>query len=178
MKLRDLNGDCEGCPLLKEKICPGGWACYGGEPIEPPCCSMDEDTDLEQWIDDYYERQRRWADYLAEKDRKEREKKEKAKKAADTRRAMRTYCYSEICELKQAKKSLKAQEAAERMAQSLASAFNMTNKMFRYEERFCVKPEISERVTMLRKMVEECEAAYKAKREEFYRKRKESHHDD
>ena len=87
---------------------------------------------------------------------------------------MRTYCYSEIYALKQAKKSLKAQEAAERMAQTLANAFNMTNEMFRYEERFCIKPEISERVIAIRQRVEECEAAYKMKREEFYKKRKEA----
>lgn len=174
MKLEDLSGDCELCPLLKEKICPGGGTCYGGKPIEPPCCSMDEDTDLDQWIADYYDRQRQYEKYLEEKDRKEREKKEKAKKAADTRRAMRTYCYSEIYALKQAKKSLKAQEAAERMAQTLANAFNMTNEMFRYEERFCIKPEISERVIAIRQRVEECEAAYKMKREEFYKKRKEA----
>ena len=173
MKFKDFD-DCELCPLLEEGICPGGWTCYGGEPIEPPCCSIDEDTDLDQWIADYYESERQYEKYLAEKARKEREKKERAKRAADTRRAMRTYCFSEIYELEQAKKGLKAQEATERMAQSLSIAFNITNEMFRYKERFCVNPEISERTIALRQRVKECEAAYKAKWEEFYRKRKEA----
>ena len=35
---------CEECPLYK-KDCPGGWTSNGsGNPIEPPCCSWDDDT--------------------------------------------------------------------------------------------------------------------------------------
>lgn len=52
--------DCESCPLLDTEICPGGWRCYGGEPIEPPCCSFNDDTDLDKWVEDYFERQIKW----------------------------------------------------------------------------------------------------------------------
>lgn len=52
MLLKDLHGDCCGCPIKKAEYCLGGFACYGGEPIEPPCCDMDEDTDLDAWVDD------------------------------------------------------------------------------------------------------------------------------
>lgn len=36
--------DCDGCPLL-DNDCVGGWTSGGGgEPIEPPCCSWNDDT--------------------------------------------------------------------------------------------------------------------------------------
>lgn len=44
--------DCYGCPLLEHEMCTGGYQCYGGEPIEPPCCNFDDDTDLDKWVDD------------------------------------------------------------------------------------------------------------------------------
>ena len=47
MTLKEVDGNCEICPLLEENICPGGYRCYGGAPIEPPCCSIDEDADLD-----------------------------------------------------------------------------------------------------------------------------------
>lgn len=170
--LKDLNGDCYGCPVKRAELCSGGFSCYGGEPIEPPCCGMDEDTDLDAWVDDAIERERRYQKYLEEKAEKERLKKEKAAKAAETKRAMRYYCTTEISALKRAKKALKSYESLERMASSLAQAFNITNEMFRYEERFTVKPEASENIKRLQEEVARCEDAYKAKRKEFYQKRK------
>ena len=53
------DGWCDNCPLPKSEICPGRFACYGGEPVEPPCCNFDDDTDLDKWVSDYYERERK-----------------------------------------------------------------------------------------------------------------------
>ena len=64
MRLKDLGEDCELCPVLKAELCTGGFTCYGGQPIEPPCCSMDEDTDLDQWVEDALERERKYEEYL------------------------------------------------------------------------------------------------------------------
>lgn len=172
MKLKDLNEDCTLCPLLKSEFCTGGMACYGGAPIEPPCCGMDEDTDLDKWVEDAIEKRRKHNEYLRKKDEEEREKKEKAKKAAETRRRMRIYCMDEIVKLKQAKKALKAAQAAERMASSFAFAVNATNEMFRYDERVKVRPEVSDAVKELQELVEKFETAYKEKRKEFYKVRK------
>lgn len=47
------SGDCSGCPLYNNE-CPGGWKCYGGEPIEPPCCGWDDDV-LAMTPDEYYD---------------------------------------------------------------------------------------------------------------------------
>lgn len=54
MKVSEIT-DCENCPLLKEEICPGGMTSSSdGTPVEPPCCGFNDDTDLDQLIDDYH----------------------------------------------------------------------------------------------------------------------------
>lgn len=164
--------DCDGCPLLESEICPGGFRCYGGEPIEPPCCSFDDDTDLDEWVSDYFDRQRRYEEAEDKRLQAEKKKKERAKKAAETRRAMRWYCWDETQALKQAQKALEAQKAAERFASSLAEAINATNEIFRYEERVTVKPEISAEVLRLEAEVDAAKKSYDFKRKAFYAERK------
>lgn len=130
MTRKEVDGNCEICPLLEEDICPGGTCCYGGAPIEPPCCSIDEDTDLYGWIASYYEEQRGHEKYLKEKDRKARVMKERAQKAVATRRDLRLYCSSELAALKYAKKRLESQKSAEHFVASFAEAINIANEMF------------------------------------------------
>lgn len=163
---------CDGCPLLKNEICPGGMVCYGGAPIEPPCCCFEDDTDLDEWVSRYLEQQRAREDREDRLAREEAKKKERAKKSADTRRAIRWYCRDELYALNRAQKALQAQEAAERFVSSFAEAVNFTNKMFRYEEQVQVKPEISAEVKQLRAEVASAKERYDAKRKEFYAKRK------
>lgn len=164
--------DCAGCPLLENEICPGRWRCYGGEPIEPPCCSFNDDTDLDEWVNQYFSRQRRYEESEDKRIQAERKKKEQAKKAAETRRDMRWYCMAEILALKQAQKALNRQKSVESLASSFAEAVNITNEMFRYEERVIVKPEISAEVQRLEADVDAAKKAYESKRKEFYAKRK------
>ena len=90
---------CDGCPLLENEICPGGWKCYGNEPIEPPCCSFADDTDLDIWVERFLIQQQKWEEREDRKIREERKKKERAEKAVETRREMRWYCRGEIREL-------------------------------------------------------------------------------
>lgn len=79
MLYKDLGDDCDNCPLKQHDICSGGWQCYGGEPIELPCCSFNDDTDLDKWVDDYFERQRVWEDAEDRRIQLEAIKKEKLK---------------------------------------------------------------------------------------------------
>lgn len=164
---------CDDCPLLKAEICKGGFTCYGGHPIEPPCCSFNDDTDLIEWVDEYFERQRKREEREQERIKKETERKERAKKSAETRRKLRSYCYKEIYALKQAEKALRAQRSAEDFARSMADAINFANEIFRYEERVRVKPQISDEVKRLQELVDKAKANYEAKRKEFYAKLKE-----
>ena len=44
-KASDITG-CEDCPLLGND-CVGGWTSSpSGTPIEPPCCSWNDDTEV------------------------------------------------------------------------------------------------------------------------------------
>lgn len=52
MKAKDIN-ECEDCPL-KDNDCPGGYTSGPtGKPIEPPCCSWNDDTDVSEGMYDY-----------------------------------------------------------------------------------------------------------------------------
>ncbi len=165
------EGDCENCPLLKSELCTGGFQCYGGEPIEPPCCGFDDDTDLDEWVADQYERLQAYEEYEEKKLKETKERKERAKKAANTRREIRWYCASEILELKRIEKTLKARKAAEGFALSLAEALNLTNAMFQYRERATANPQISEEIKRLEAQLVIAKQKYEKKRKEFYLER-------
>ncbi len=160
--------DCENCPLLEHELCTEGFACYGGEPIEPPCCGFDDNTDLDEWVDGYYERMRAYDAYESKRIEKERKRKERAQKAANTRREMRLYCMSEILALKRAEKALQVQKNAESFASSIAEAINFANAAFQYDERVTVNPPISEEVKRLETERAAAKQKYEAKRKEFY----------
>lgn len=137
MLYKDLKEteDCSDCPLLKHEICPGGWACYGGNPVEPPCCSFDDDTDLDKWVSDYYARQRRWEEAEDRRIQKERERKEKNAVAQKRRMEAAWEVRAETREIKDLRNRIAKNEAAIHFAESMAFAINITNEMFRYDER-------------------------------------------
>lgn len=166
MKASEIE-DCENCPLLKEEICPGGMTSSpSGTPIEPPCCSFDDDTDLDQWIEDYYDGQKRWEEYLDRKWEKEQEKKRKAEKAKKRRDYLKWYCFDEKLEVKKARKRLAAHQAAVHFAESMAFAINTTNEMFQYSERVSVNTNADEELTRLQNALTEAENRLKEKQKE------------
>lgn len=164
--------DCDLCPIKKNELCTGGFACYGGSPIEPPCCFFEDDTDLEEWIEERFERRRKFEQFEAERIRREKAKKEKAKKAAETMREMRFYCRNEISQLKSYEKQLEAYKASLRLASTFAEAFNITNEMFGYSERLKQNPEVQQTIYDLETKVKEAKQKYEEKRKEFYKSRK------
>lgn len=166
------KGECDGCPLLEYAFCPGGTACYGGVPIEPPCYTFKDDTDLDKWVDDAFAQERIEKEQREAELKKKERAKERAKKAADTRKALSWYCRDEIHALKKARKALEAQRALEHFASSVAEAVNFANEAFCYKERVGVKPEVSAEVLRLEAEVELAKKAYDSKREQFYAERK------
>lgn len=49
---KDIS-DCNSCPLYRVD-CVGGWTSDGsGNPVEPPCCSWDDDTKVYQGMYDW-----------------------------------------------------------------------------------------------------------------------------
>lgn len=165
MKLSEID-DCSICPLKDEGLCSGGWVCYGGEPIEPPCASWDSDEEVEDYIESMHasiSEKEEYEDRLREEREKKRRKNEIAKRK---RRYLEIYCCSEKREVESLKKQIQSYESIERFADSIATAFNITNEMFRYPERKEVNPEITERLKSLREKLKEAEQKLKDKQKE------------
>jgi hypothetical protein len=81
IKLAKDITECEECPLYKHD-CPGGWTSGGGgQPIEPPCCSWNDDDEIYEGMYDCD-----WRDYTDQelewerRDRERREEKERERK--------------------------------------------------------------------------------------------------
>lgn len=126
MKLSEID-DCSICPLPGEGLCPGGMVCYGGEPIEPPCTSWDGDEDVEDYIESVHASILEREEY-EDRLREEREKKKRKNEIAKRKRQyLNIYCYSEKHDVKSLKKQIKSYESIERFADSIATAFNITN---------------------------------------------------
>ncbi|WP_281513505.1 hypothetical protein [Bacteroides acidifaciens] len=166
MKASEIE-DCGNCPLLKEEICPGGMTSSpSGMPIEPPCCSFDDNTDLDKWIEDYYDSQRRYEKYLDRKWEAEQEKKRKAEKAKKRRNYLKWYCFNEKLEVKRARKRISAHQAAVSLAESMAFAFNTTNEIFGYSERVSVNTNADEELKKLQNALSDAESRLKEKQKE------------
>lgn len=165
MKLSEID-DCSICPLPVEGLCPGGMVCYGGEPIEPPCTSWDGDEDVEDYIESVHASILEREEY-EDRLREEREKKKRKNEIAKRKRQyLNIYCYSEKHDAKSLKKQIKSYESIERFADSIATAFNITNEMFRYPERKEVNPEIAEKLKSLREQLKKAEQKLKDKQKE------------
>lgn len=137
----DMEECNEECPYFKADACNmSGMVCYGGEPIEPPCCIGDypDDKDIEDIVKEILDRTQRYEEQEDRLIAMKKAKEERAKKAADTRRRVRNYCVNEIVKIKLLKKQIAEIKATQSFAESLAFAFNTTNETFHYEER--VKP--------------------------------------
>ena len=124
---------CDYCPL-KDEFCSGGVACYGGEPIYPPCESFEEEDVLYE-IYENWECSRR-KDELAEEER-ERVAELKKKKSEERKKKIRQYQLrnmENLLKISALKKKIKWEkkriEAVNRLS-IFASAVNITNKMFR-----------------------------------------------
>jgi len=166
MTLNDIE-DCEECPLLKEEICKGGWTSDGnGNPVEPPCESVDPDEDLDEWIESYWAKIHDYEEYLDRKYKEEQERQLKNKIAKERRAYSDLYCYKERHEVKRLKKAIKSAEAAISIAETFASAFNITNEMFGYSERKKVNQEAKDHLDNLKEQLNDAEKALKKKRKE------------
>lgn len=163
--------DCDICPIKQAELCSGGYDCYDGSPIEPPCCSFDDETDLDKWIKEAFDRQKKHEEYENKIEREKREKQERANKSAKTRREMRFYCREEIATIKTLEKRLKSIENSLSLANSLAFALNITNEMFGYSERVKATPEAQKTIDKLKEDIQIAKEKYKIKRKKFYAER-------
>lgn len=172
MKLHEIE-DCDECPIKDEGICPGGWTSgAGGIPIEPPCTSWDGNEEVDDYIEGYYASvlaREGWEDRMWEEEQKRKRKNEIAKRK---RQYLKNYCITERCEVKQLKKELNSYEEATRFADSLATAFNITNEMFGYSERKEVNPAFKNIIDSLKEKLEIAEQKLREKQKECRRTEK------
>lgn len=123
----------EYCPLYGE-FCKGGMTCYGGVPIEPPCCSFKDEDILQEKYDNFaYSRFQHYR-YLEEEEEKQRIKEEKSKIRKQKLREYRMRNYLDLDKIKELKKHIKYyNKQIERIDKlnRFAIAVNTTNKLFR-----------------------------------------------
>lgn len=166
MKLSEIE-DCSECPIKDEGICPGGWTSgVGGQPIEPPCASWDADEEVEDYIQGYYARIQAREEYEDRLWKEQQEKKHKNEIARQKRQYIKLYCISERCEVKRLKKELASYEKAASLADSFATAFNITNKIFGYDERKVVNPQITTKINELKEQLKIAQRKLKEKQKE------------
>lgn len=147
--------DCEECPIKEEGICSGGWTSgYGGEPIEPPCTMFDDDTDLDEWINSYHASEYAYEELMDIEYEEKKAKELKNKIARDKRCYLKSRCIHEIVHKNQIEKRLKSLKSIASTANSLASAINITNEMFRYSERVHVNTELENEIEKLKQDLE------------------------
>lgn len=128
MLYKDLE-DCEQCPL-NGSFCAGGYTSNGrGEPIEPPCCSFNDNDDLDDLYDKFCESERRYEAAMKAKYKKEQERIKRNEEMTKRRREANWHVRSEVSEIKRLKKRLSSNEAAVRFASSLSEALNFANSI-------------------------------------------------
>lgn len=103
MKVKDLEGiKCEDCPLKIKHYCTA--------PDDPVCAELDDDTDIEEWLENADKCQREYLRRELEKEQKEREIRAEKERKRKLRKAREQYCAKELKELNEAKKLLRGLE--------------------------------------------------------------------
>lgn len=141
--------DCSVCPFNQTYcFCNGGMTCYGGMPIEPMCCSFNENDVLQDIYDRFV-----WQDYAQTKAEEEKEKQQKLKEEKSKQRKRKLFEYrfrngKELSQIRLIKQKIKAEEKIIDKIKYLmcfTSAINSVNKMFREANQPNNQPDIDEK---------------------------------
>lgn len=108
---KEIGDDCELCPLHKQDMCHG-LANHGTGPVYPPCSELDEDTDVDEYLERLL-RQRCERLKREQKQREERRAKEQKKELQRKRsRYSNAYCRTELERVNEFNKMIKNLEKA------------------------------------------------------------------
>lgn len=132
-ELCEYNLDCDVCPL-KDEFCNGGVMCYGGEPIEPPCCSFNDDTILSEVYDNFFVVRYNFEKQQEEKERQLELKKQKSEERKKKLREYKHRNWDSLLKIDFLKKKIKQEEKRIEFINRLntfSNAVNFTNKIFR-----------------------------------------------
>ena len=165
MKVKDLYEkeiSCLDCPFWKEQYCT--------QPDDPLCASLDEETDIEEWLDNANKRQLEYQKQEEERERKERKIQSEKEKKRKLRKEREAYCKEELKELSRCRRIYKRQSKELETARRFVSATNATNKQFGLETNFKVNEWFMRDVETAKKNLELAEYRYKEKVKEFKEK--------
>ena len=133
-ELCEYDMDCKDrCPLYDE-FCSGGMACYGRMPVEPPCCSFNEDTVLQEEYDRFFMSRHRQQQVEDEREEKLKLKKQKSEERKKKLLAYRIRNGADLYEIKELKKKIKQENKKIEMIgyyKCKADAVNFANKIFK-----------------------------------------------
>lgn len=105
------NLNCSFCPLNQNYcFCEGGMVCYGGMPIEPMCCSFNEDDVLQDIYDRFVSQEYAQAKAKQEQEKQQKLKEEKSKQRKQKLREYRIRNAKELDQIKLLKVKIKKQE--------------------------------------------------------------------
>lgn len=166
IKLYEIEDDCDLCPLLKADLCSGGISVTPNGYREPPCCNMKEDTDLEEYVNEYNRKAMLYKQKKKERDKIKREKQEKQAISNRKRNYLKSYCYKEYKLIKDLKSQIKSYEELICKANIRSKTINLTNEMFRYEDRVTINPELELKLNKLRDDLNIAEINLKEKQKE------------
>ena len=170
---------CDMCPFYGNG-CSGGMVCYGGMPIEPPCCYFKDSDILQEKYDEFEGLRLRHEQYLKDEENKKRIKEEKSKIRKQKLREYRWRNFRELDEIKALKKRIKYYnkqlDTIDRI-NTFVYVVNSTNEFFRKHNCLCPEDveakEIEEEKANYINKIKECEEQIKAIKLSIKQKEKE-----
>lgn len=167
MKVKDLEKlSCLDCPIRREGYCK--------QPDDPVCAELDEDTDIEEWLENADKRQREYLRRKLEKEQKEREIRAEKERKRKLRKTREQYCAKELKELNEAKKLLRGLEKGKKDAEFTIKCDDVFTDCFGIPLRQAHCKEVinktNEAIEVVKNKIPDLEKRYKAKLKEFKEK--------
>lgn len=102
---KEIGDDCSICPIGQAGLCHG-LVNYGNGPVYPPCSELDENMDVEKYMEDMKAAARMREERRREKQKVDAEKKKKKELQKKRRQLSDSYCRKEIDQVNALKKLL------------------------------------------------------------------------
>lgn len=108
---KEIGDDCSICPLRNAGRCEG-LVNYGNGPVYPPCSEMDENTDVDKYLEKLREYDRRTEEKRKARQKAREEESRKKELQKKRREFSDRYCHAEIEKVNMLKKTVAELENA------------------------------------------------------------------
>jgi hypothetical protein len=171
-EFREKGLDCEDCPIREADLCPGGCtADFRGNPVEPPCCFIDPQEDLDEWVEQQENLIRRIEDAQDRQIKAADEKEAKRKLAKERNSESKLKVCVETSKIKRLRKEIGAYQCIIGMIEGFGVINDILGDGRRAEARKANIQKIENEITKLRKEIEAIEAIKAQKLKELRKKR-------